>query len=108
MYALIYYIPPVDHERVKQALFARGAGKIGHYDQACWQVLGTGQFRPLAGSHPATGKQARLEQLEEFRVEMVCDEEHIKKVVETLLKEHPYEQPAWQVHRIIEPRELGR
>ncbi len=57
-------------------------------------------------SHPAIGKQARLEQLEEYWVEMVCADEHIKKVVETLLKEHPYEQPAWQVCRVLALEEL--
>ena len=106
MYALIYYIPPEDHERVKQALFAQGAGKLGNYDQSCWQVLGTGQFRPLADSQPTIGKPNRLEQLEEYRVEMVCADEYIKKVLETLLKEHPYEQPAWQVYRVLALEEL--
>ncbi len=101
MYSLIYYIPPSEHERVKQALFAQGAGKIGHYDQACWQVLGTGQFRPLAGSFPAIGESGKLEQLEEYRVEMVCTGNCIRRVVETLIQEHPYEQPAYQVCRIL-------
>ena len=55
MYKLVFYVP-VDHlEPVKQAVFATGAGKIGEYDSCCWQVLGVGQFRPLAGSTPYLG-----------------------------------------------------
>ncbi len=107
MYSLIYYIPPQDHEGVKQALFEQGAGKIGHYDQSCWEVSGTGQFRPLSGSHPAIGQQYKLQRLEEIRVEMVCAEQVIKAVVRTLLKVHPYEQPAYQIHRILSLQDLS-
>ncbi|MCU7819127.1 MAG: NGG1p interacting factor NIF3 [gamma proteobacterium symbiont of Lucinoma myriamae] len=95
MYSLSYYIPPDAHERVMQALFACGAGKIGHYDECCWEVLGHGQFRAQTGSKPAVGKIDQLEKLTEYKVEMVCEEQYIHKVVETLLREHPYEQPAY-------------
>jgi len=95
MYSLSYYIPPDDHERVKQALFDCGAGKTGQYDECCWEVLGNGQFRALAGSKPAQGKIDQLEKLAEYKVEMVCEEHTIRKVIETLLREHPYEQPAY-------------
>ena len=95
MYSLSYYVPPEAHERVKQALFACGAGKTGHYDKCCWEVLGHGQFRAQAGSRPAIGKIDQLEKLTEYKVEMVCEEQYIRKVVETLLREHPYEQPAY-------------
>ncbi len=106
MYSLIYYIPPQDHERVKQALFEQGAGKIGSYDQSCWEISGMGQFRPLSGSHPAIGQQHQLQRLEEVRVEMVCSEQVIKAVLRTLLKVHPYEQPAYQINRILSLQDL--
>lgn len=95
MYFLSYYIPQDDHERVKQALFACGAGKTGNYDQCCWEVSGHGQFRPLAGSNPASGNINQLKKLAEYKVEIVCEDHLIRKVVETLLREHPYEQPAY-------------
>ena len=101
MYSLIYYIPPNEHVRVKQALFERGAGKVGHYDECCWEVLGNGQFRAQEGSNPVIGQVGQLEQLAEFKVEMVCMDEHIHAVVETLLREHPYEQPAYFVNRVL-------
>ncbi|MCU7938252.1 MAG: NGG1p interacting factor NIF3 [gamma proteobacterium symbiont of Bathyaustriella thionipta] len=95
MYSLSYYIPPEDHERVKQALFACGAGKIKRYDECCWAVLGDGQFRALEGSQPTLGQVNQLEKRMEYKVEMVCDDQFIRQVVKTLLKEHPYEQPAY-------------
>ena len=106
MYSLNYYIPVSDHERVKQTLFAQGAGKIGHYSECCWQVLGQGQFRPEPGSTPSLGETEQLTQLQEYRVEMVCADENIRTVVETLLREHPYEQPAYFVSKVMTLNEL--
>ena len=101
MFSLSYYIPASDHERVKQVLFDKGAGKIGHYDECCWEVLGNGQFRAGQGSHPTRGEIGRLECIAEYKVEMVCDDQLIRDVVETLLEEHPYEQPAYFVHQVM-------
>lgn len=100
MYSLTYYIPPDDHERVKQTLFSCGAGKIGQYDECCWEVLGNGQFRAKKGSHPALGKIGQLEKVSEYKVEMVCEDSLITAVIETLLKGHPYEQPAYFVTQV--------
>ncbi len=101
MFSLIYYIPPDDHDRVKQALFDCGAGKVGKYSECCWEVLGNGQFRAQNGSNPSIGKVGQLEKIEEFKVEMVCEESVIQKVLMTLLKEHPYEQPAYFVSEMM-------
>mgnify|MGYP001556079627 CR=1 FL=1 len=100
MYSLNYYVPVEHHEKVKQALFDCGAGRIGHYDQCCWQVKGEGQFKPLQGSSPVTGSVGQLTRLEEFKVEMICDDMIIKKAVQTLLAQHPYEQPAYHIMQI--------
>ncbi|MCW8929739.1 MAG: NGG1p interacting factor NIF3 [Gammaproteobacteria bacterium] len=101
MYLLVYYIPPDDHERVKKALFDAGAGKVGYYDECCWEVLGNGQFRAKSGSKPSLGEIDKLEQVKEYKVEMVCEKQMIRNVLMTLLKEHPYEQPAYFVTEVM-------
>ena len=60
-------------------------------------MKGTGQFRPLAGSHPFLGSEDQLETVEEWRLEMAVDEEHAAKVVEALRRVHPYEVPAYHL-----------
>lgn len=97
MYKLCFYVPESHVEQVKQAVFAAGAGRIGDYDSCCWQVAGQGQFRPLAGSRPFIGRQDKVEQVAEYRVEMLCAKEHAKAVVQALLDAHPYEEPAWDL-----------
>lgn len=101
MYKLCFYVPASHLEPVKSAAFGAGAGRIGDYDSCCWQVLGQGQFRPLEGSAPYIGQQGRVEEVDEYRVEMVCDQSHIRRAVEAMLAAHPYEEPAWDVVALV-------
>ena len=100
MFKLCCYIPESHVEAVKAALFDAGAGRIGNYEHCAWQVLGQGQFRPLAGSKPFIGAQDVLETVAEYRVEMVCADEVIADVIDALRQAHPYEEPAFDVIRV--------
>jgi hypothetical protein len=102
MLKLSFFVPPSHLESVKQALFAAGAGRIGDYDQCCWQVLGQGQFRPLAGSQPFLGQQGALETVAEYKVEMVCENTCIHQVIRALRESHPYETPAFEVQALLD------
>ena len=100
MYKLVFFVPPDHLDAVKQAVFSAGAGRIGDYDQCCWQVLGEGQFRPLPGSKPFVGEQKQVATVAEYRVEMVCADELIAGVVSALKAAHPYEEPAYDIWRL--------
>lgn len=100
MYKLGFFVPKSHLEQVKQACFDAGAGRIGNYDSCAWQVLGQGQFRPLGGSDPAIGEHGKLEQVEEYKVEMVCGDETIAAVKAALLSSHPFEEPAYDIVRL--------
>lgn len=100
MYKICYFVPESHLEATKAALFGAGAGRIGDYDQCCWQVRGTGQFRPLPGSTPFLGSTGELAQLTEFRVELVCANEVIRAAIAALATAHPYEAPAYDVWRL--------
>ncbi|MDF1589683.1 MAG: NGG1p interacting factor NIF3 [Gammaproteobacteria bacterium] len=97
MYKIVFYVPETHKERVKTAMFAQGAGRYQGYDCCAWETKGTGQFRPLAGSQPFIGSSNQLEQVDEFRVEMMCSEQHIKAALNALIAAHPYEVPAYEV-----------
>src|SRR5690606_26745315 len=104
MYKICFFVPPSDVEQVKAAMFAAGAGKIGDYDSCSWQVLGEGQFRPLAGSQPHIGRHGELETVLEFKVEMVCERQYVAAAVAALRGAHPYEEPAFDVQALIDPK----
>ena len=96
MYKLCFFVPKSHAESVKLALFALGAGKIGNYDCCAWQVAGQGQFRALEGSVPFIGQQGVVASVDEYRVEMVVNDDIIASVVEALVEVHPYEEPAYE------------
>jgi hypothetical protein len=100
MYKLCFYVPESHLDVVKTAVFTAGAGRIGDYDNCAWQVLGEGQFRPLAGSQPFIGQQNVVEKLAEWKVEMVCEDALIRDVIAALKTAHPYEEPAYDVWRL--------
>ncbi|UFH50111.1 Nif3-like dinuclear metal center hexameric protein [Pseudomonas sp. KNUC1026] len=102
MHKLCFFVPPSHLEAVKEAVFAAGGGKIGDYDRCCWQVLGEGQFRPLPGSQPFIGTSGAVEQVTEWRVELVVNDERIAAAVEALKASHPYETPAYEAWRLVD------
>ncbi len=105
MRKLTVYIPESHLESVKDALFTAGAGRYAAYDRCCWQVLGQGQFRPLAGSAPFIGTQGQEERLPEYRVEMLCADDAVAAVTAALLAAHPYEAPAFDFVRVADMSE---
>lgn len=101
MYKLCFYVPESHLEAVKVAVFAAGAGAIGDYDRCCWQVLGQGQFRPMAGSSPHLGRLGRQEQVPEYKVEIVCEAAFVREAVQAMKAAHPYEEPAWDLIELV-------
>jgi hypothetical protein len=99
-YPLTLEYDEVSKEQYKKALFASGAGKIGNYDCCVFETLGVGEFRPLEGSTPSLGEKGKVESVKEYKLEMVCDDSKITEVIKTLVKEHPYETPAYEVYKL--------
>lgn len=102
MYKLTVFVPEEALDKVKLALFTAGAGKIGNYEQCCWQVQGVGQFKPTVGSTPHIGSHNQLERVNEWRVEMVVAKAVIVEVVAALRQAHPYETPAYDVTELLD------
>lgn len=102
-YKLCYYVPDSHLDVTKQAVFAAGAGRQGNYSHCCFQTKGMGQFKPLTGSQPFIGQQDQVEQVEEWRVEMLCADDLLPQVLAALRQAHPYEEPAIDVWRLQSP-----
>jgi hypothetical protein len=105
-YKLVCYVPETHVEVVKNSLFEAGAGRIGDYEQCCWQVLGQGQFKPLAGAKPFIGQAARLEQVSEYKIELLCQGLWMTAILKALLSSHPYEEPAFDCFPVISSMDI--
>ena len=94
---LTYFVPGADAERVRAAVAAAGAGRIGDYEGCSFSTPGEGRFRPLSGARPTIGRVGDLEVVDEVRVEAVLPRSLRTTVVAALLAAHPYEEPAYDV-----------
>ncbi|MCG7576610.1 MULTISPECIES: YqfO family protein [unclassified Halomonas] len=102
MYKLAFFVPIENADSVKRAVFEAGAGRIGDYEHVCFHSRGTGQFRPMAGAEPHIGQVGTLETVDEFKIEMVCADEHIRAAIAALKLAHPYEEVAYDVWQLAD------
>lgn len=105
MFKIVLFVPVANKEEVKRAMFVAGAGVQGAYENCSFEMIGTGQFRPLQGASPAIGRVGELERVEEARVEMLCPAECLGRVIRALRAAHPYEEPAYDIIQTIDSEE---
>jgi dinuclear metal center YbgI/SA1388 family protein len=108
---LVVYVPTEQCKRVKEALGNAGAGAIGNYSHCLFSSSGIGQFLPEENANPYIGDKGKLEQVNEERIETLFPDYLEKKVVQAMIKAHPYEEVAYDIYRVDNKGEslgLGR
>lgn len=105
---LVVFVPKSHHEQVLEAILGAGAGFIGDYSHCSFNSEGYGTFMPHEGSSPFIGKQGKLEKVEEMRIETIVPQGIRSKVVQAMLKAHPYEEVAYDLYAMnLKGRTLG-
>lgn len=99
-YKLVTFVPEEAADRVGEAMFAAGAGRIGQYSSCSFRAAGTGTFFGEAGANPAVGEAGRLERAPELRLETVVPIAKVSEIVAAMRKAHPYEEPAFDLVRL--------
>lgn len=99
-YKMVVFIPKDHLEKVKRALYKKGAGNYKNYSHSGFYLPGKGNFKPLKDSEPYLGKKNKLNEVEEYRFETIVAAENLNKVIRELLQVHPYEEPAWDLYKI--------
>lgn len=94
---LVVFVPVEAEEKVRLALGKVGAGKIGNYDYCAFVSQGTGHYRPLAGTKPYKGTTGKIADADECKVETVCYERELPKVLAAMRAAHPYEEIAYDL-----------
>lgn len=95
---VVVFVPEQDLSKVSDALFAAGAGHIGQYRECSFRLAGTGTFHGSEESNPTVGQKGRREEVSEWRLEVVCPEASVERVVAALRQAHSYEEPAYDVY----------
>src|SRR5688572_14081987 len=94
------FVPEQDLEHVSDALFAAGAGQIGDYRECSFRLAGTGTFFGSDSANPTIGQKGRREEVAEWRVEAVCPEAIVDRVVTAMRAAHSYEEPAYDIYSL--------
>lgn len=108
---LVVFVPEENAEQIREALGNAGAGAIGDYSHCSFTASGKGRFLPGENTNPHIGEQGKLEAVNEVRVETVFPQSIEKKVIQAMIKAHPYEEVAYDVYRLENSGEqlgLGR
>lgn len=104
MYKLVVYVPTTHAEEVRQVLRKSGAGKMGNYEGCTFSTKGFGRFVSLEGAEPFLGRIGKTEQVEEEKIETVCEEAILDSVLAKICQVHPYEEPAIEAYNLVYPR----
>ena len=94
------YVPIQYVDRVSQAIFEAGAGKIGNYTETSFNITGKGTFKPMEGTHPFIGKKGERKEIEEIKIETVVAERDLDSVIQAMKDTHPYEEPAYDIYEL--------
>jgi dinuclear metal center YbgI/SA1388 family protein len=94
---LITFVPVAHAGRVREALFAAGAGHIGNYDRCSFSVSGDGTYRPGEDTDPYAGQVGEDHTEPELRIEAVMPSHLSSSCVRALLATHPYEEVAYDI-----------
>lgn len=100
-YKLVVFVPLSHADQVREAMGAAEAGKIGKYSYCSFSCKGVGRFKPEEGANPAIGEVGKLEEVEEERIEVVCDKQIVGDVIAAMKKAHPYEEIAYDLYQLI-------
>ena len=105
---VVVFVPPDGAEGVRSAMFDAGAGRVGRYERCSFAGQGVGTFFGGEGARPAAGQAGRFEEVAELRLEVICPERAVDRVVAAARAAHPYEVPAIDVLPLrIEPEGPG-
>lgn len=103
---IVVFVPKTHADIVRKAMGDAGAGKIGLYSHCTFSVGGIGRFLPLEGANPTIGAVGKFEEVNEERVECVCDKGKAKEAISAMRKVHPYEEVAFDIYPLISEEEL--
>lgn len=106
MFKIVTFVPVKDADKVRQAMGDAGAGVLGNYHHASFSTRGVGRFIPGGGAKPVIGRIDQLEEVEEEKIEMICQKEKVKDVIAAIKSTHPYEEMPIEVYQLVDENEF--
>ncbi len=95
---LITYTIPENAEKLRNALFNAGAGKIGNYEDCSFNSKGIGTYMGNEDSNPEIGERFEFVETDEIKIEVTFEKYLESKILKALFKNHVYEEVAYEIY----------
>lgn len=95
---LVTYTIPENVEKLRNALFEAGAGKIGNYEDCSFNSKGIGTYMGNENSNPEIGERFEFVEANEIKIEVTFEKYLQSKILKTLFKNHIYEEVAYEIY----------
>ncbi|GAL63853.1 Nif3-like dinuclear metal center hexameric protein [Algibacter lectus] len=91
------YVPKNEANKLRDALFAVGAGAIGNYNHCSFNVEGYGTFNGNENANPTIGEKGKTHTEDETKITVTFAKHLESKIIDTLFKTHSYEEVAYEI-----------
>ena len=92
------YIPEKYKKEFLKNIYDSGGGIIGNYNECSFQINGKGTFLAKENANPKVGKKNKRESIDEVKLEVFFDKNHIDTIKDSINKFHPYDQPVYSIN----------
>lgn len=106
-YKVVTFVPLEYLAKVRDAAFSVGAGRYGQYSKCSFSSSGKGTFLGSRESKPSYGEAGRFEEIQEERLEVVVPSDRLMRIITSIRKAHPYEQPVIEAYRLHGGKPFG-
>jgi len=97
---LVTYTITENVEKLRNALFDAGAGKIGNYEDCSFNSKGIGTYMGNEDSNPEIGERFEFVENEEIKIEVTFEKHLQSKVLKALFNNHVYEEVAYEIYEL--------
>lgn len=97
---LTTFVPLEQAEKVREVLFAAGAGNIGNYSEVSFNADGTGTYKANKNANPFLGEAGKRHQEQEIRIDVIYPQNFENQIISALILAHPYEEAAYDLYPI--------
>lgn len=97
-FKIVVFVPEDKLDILSNEVFSAGGGVIGEYNSCSFRLSGQGTFRGSNKTNPKVGKKLNFEKVNEIRLEFIADSWNLNKVINAIIKTHPYEEPAFDIY----------
>jgi dinuclear metal center YbgI/SA1388 family protein len=97
---LVTFTIPENAEKLRNALFDAGAGKIGNYEDCSFNSQGIGTYMGNENSNPEIGERFEFVENTEIKIEVTFEKHLEAKILKALFTNHVYEEVAYEIYQL--------